>query len=159
MESEIVSTRVSKHSGRVKRNLGRFVGFSILFLAIAFTVAIYSFFLAIADQNNESMKTLGQNFGTIIITVGVSFPAIIAALYPIKYNEAPPEKKNKLQIDIFSFVLAFVVFIGVNTLSFMALYSPFIFSKGLIIATMIGSLIGLVIVFLFELAKLTKSAP
>ncbi|WP_148040849.1 hypothetical protein [Brevibacillus nitrificans] len=153
---ENLSSRKLKHEAKGKKILTKYIGSLIIFTSIFLTVSIYSIFLALTDQSVEAMKMLGQNLGTIIIAVGVSFPTIIVAVYQTKYSEAQGAKRKVLQNDLFSFVFAFVVFIGVNTLSFMALYFSGFESKDKIIAIMIGSLIGLALVFLFEIAKLTK---
>ncbi|WP_429845313.1 hypothetical protein [Brevibacillus sp. FIR094] len=153
--NENLPSRKLKHVRKWKTILTKFIGAVIFIISILLALAAYTIFLSLAAQDDEAMKALGQNFGTIIIAVGVSFPTIIVAIFQVKYSEIK-EKRKRLQNDLFSFVIAFVLFIGVNTVAIIALYSQTLNYKGEIIAIMIGSLIGLTSVFLSEIAKLLK---
>lgn len=158
MNNNLPPRRLS-HGSKIKKAPSRIKSTSKLSIAIIFIVAIYSLVIAMADQDPESMKILGQNLGTIIIAVGVGIPAIIVAAFTTKYSEAQAQKQEEEKIslkkDFFSFSFSFVLFIVLNTVAFILLYSNFS-DKGKIVAMMIGSLIGLVTVFLFQIAKLTK---
>lgn len=152
---ESLATRSLRRNGGYKTVFKRLAGIMIIVITTLITVFIYSFLLAMTDKESEVVRALGQNFVSLIITIGISYPAILAAIFPIKYKESNNEQKKILQDDLFSFVIAFVVSIFVNTLALMALYSNFP-TKGLLIAIMIGDLIGITIVFLYQMGKLLK---
>ncbi|WP_400162909.1 hypothetical protein ACAF76_008355 [Brevibacillus sp. TJ4] len=149
----IITSRSSRRKQREKLYKLRGIGIMLLFGIAAFIIFLTLF--SYIDRTEEAMKVLGQNFGIFVLTVGVSYPAFLGALLPIRLSNCNADERKKLLEEVFQFVATFLAFICAIAFALIAVQTN-LSIKLEIVSSMIGCLIGLSFVFISLVNKLLK---
>ncbi|GIO10245.1 hypothetical protein J31TS6_62730 [Brevibacillus reuszeri] len=117
---------------------------------------IYCIMLSSVNIESDILQNFAQNFGSIIISVGISFPALYTAVFLIKWNKATEEQEKSLRDDMRGFVAGFIIFIVINTISYIGIFSASHIVKLIFVSFMLGALIAITAEFWKQVSNLLR---
>ncbi|AYK05305.1 hypothetical protein [Brevibacillus laterosporus] len=151
---ETLPSRKKKWKNESRKRIGKLIIFSCIF----FIVLTYGILVTLnqLQVKQEQLNLLMQSLGSMVLAVAISFPAILVGVFQIKYPELNKQGKEVIQSDFISFVILYGLYILGNSILYLCQYLSF-FKITNAISIMLGTLIGITLVFLKLIIKMLST--